>query len=68
MKDKVVVVTGGGTGIGKAISLLLAKQGALVAIVYSKSKDDAEKTVEEIRDSGTRAISVMADVSDEKTG
>ncbi|MDC7222769.1 MAG: SDR family NAD(P)-dependent oxidoreductase, partial [Spirochaetales bacterium] len=66
MKDKSVIVTGGGTGIGKALSLLLAKKGASVAIVYSKSKDEAERTVEKIRESGGTAVAIKADVSDEQ--
>ena len=66
MKDKTVIVTGGGTGIGRATSLLLAQKGASIAIVYSKSKEEAEDTVKEINKSGSEAIAIKADVSDEK--
>ncbi len=66
MKDKTVIVTGGGTGIGRAVSILLAQKGASIAIVYSKSKVDAESTVKEIVELGSEAIAVKADVSDEQ--
>ena len=66
MKGKIVIVTGGGTGIGRAISILLAQKGASIAIVYSKSKEEAENTVKEINELGSEAIAVKTDVSDEK--
>lgn len=65
LKDKVAVVTGGGTGIGRATSLLLASEGCHVVVNYSRSVDDAEKTVAEITKLGRKAIAVQADISDE---
>lgn len=59
------VVTGGATGIGRAISLALARCGATVVVNYSRSADDAERTVAEIRESGGRAVMVRADVTKE---
>ena len=59
------VVTGGGTGIGRAISLALARCGATVVVNYSRSADEAEQTVSAIRQSGGRAAAVRADVTKE---
>ena len=58
------VVTGGGTGVGRATALLLAKRGYDVAINYSRSESEAEHTVEQIREHGVDAFSIQADVSD----
>lgn len=59
------LVTGGGTGIGRAISLGLARCGATVVVNYSKSRTEAEETVAEIKQSGGQARAVQADVTDE---
>ena len=64
LQDKVALVTGGGTGLGKAISLALAQEGAHVAVNYSRSEGDARQTVQEVTALGRRAIAVKADVSD----
>lgn len=63
LKHKVAVVTGGGTGIGRATALTLSRRGAAVAINYSRSEADAEEVVQLIRASGGRAIAVQADIS-----
>ena len=63
LKNKAALVTGGGTGLGREISLLLAKEGTNLAIIYSRSKDDAEKTAADVRARGVKAITVQADVS-----
>ena len=57
------MVTGGGTGIGKATSLLFAEEGADIAVNYSRSKSDAEQTASEVAKIGRKAIAVCADVS-----
>ena len=63
---KVALVTGGGTGIGRATSLALAAEGAAVAVNYSRSRGDAEETASEIAARGGRAITVACDISDER--
>ena len=62
LKNKVAVITGGGSGIGQAIASLFAKQGAHTVILDINS-DAAFATVESIRRNGGRAISVSCDVS-----
>jgi 3-oxoacyl-[acyl-carrier protein] reductase len=59
------LVTGGGTGIGRACSLALARTGRPVAISYRRSSDDAESAVAEIEAAGGRALAVPADVTDD---
>lgn len=63
LKDKVAIVTGGGTGIGRACALTLAARGVNVAVNYSRSKDDAEKTAADCRATGGDGLAIQADVS-----
>jgi 3-oxoacyl-[acyl-carrier protein] reductase len=65
-KSKVALVTGGGTGVGRAASLQFAKRGYDVAINYSLSQDDAEQTAREVRELGQRAIAVKCDVASDE--
>jgi NAD(P)-dependent dehydrogenase (short-subunit alcohol dehydrogenase family) len=62
LKDKVCLITGGGSGIGKASSLLFAREGARVVVVDVK-RDAAEGTAREILDAGGEARAFGADVS-----
>jgi len=62
LKDKVALVTGGGSGIGYHTSLLFAKEGASVVVV-DINDDGANKTVSEIEAQGGKAIYIRADVS-----
>ncbi len=61
--ERVALVTGGDRGIGRAISLALAKRGYSVAINYRKNEDKAEETKKMIDKSGDRAITIKFDVS-----
>ena len=65
LKDKVAVITGASSGIGQSIAEAFTREGAAVIVNYQKSKDNAEAIVEEIKQSGGRAIAVQADMSDE---
>jgi 3-oxoacyl-[acyl-carrier protein] reductase len=61
---KTAIVTGASRGIGREIALLLAKEGARVAVNYSGSKDKADEVVKLIADAGGEAFAIQADVSD----
>lgn len=62
LTGKVALVTGGSRGIGAAISRMLARQGAAVAINYNQSKEQADALVAEITSAGGKAIAVQGDV------
>ena len=64
LKDKIALVTGASRGIGKAIALALAREGADVALNCSKSVEAAGEVAAEIKALGRRAMVVRADVSD----
>lgn len=65
LKNKVAVVTGAAKGIGAAIAIHLAEEGAKVVVNYASSKEEANKVVKSIIENGGEAISVQADVSNE---
>jgi len=62
LKSKVAIVTGGGTGIGRGVSIALALEGAKV-VICGRRKDRLEATVKDIQDAGGEAKYVQADVS-----
>jgi len=65
-RDKVVLITGSTRGIGKAIAFEFAKEGAKIILNYRKKKDEAEKTLKEIKKITDDVILLKADVSDRK--
>ncbi|MFC5745272.1 SDR family oxidoreductase [Actinomadura rugatobispora] len=64
LEGKKALVTGGGRGIGAAIALRLARDGADVAITYVHAADRARKVVDEIEAGGRRTIALRADAAD----
>jgi 3-oxoacyl-[acyl-carrier protein] reductase len=63
LRGRTAIVTGGGTGIGQAISLGLGRCGANVVVNYSRSQEAAEQVVAAVRGSGASAVAVRADVT-----
>ena len=64
LTGKAALVTGGSRGIGKAIALRLARQGADVAFSYRGNADAAKATAAEIESIGTKAVAIQGDVKD----
>jgi 3-oxoacyl-[acyl-carrier protein] reductase len=64
-QQRVALVTGSATGIGRAVAWRFAERGFAVTVNYSKSKDEAEETAEGVRARGGLAIVVEADVADD---
>jgi 3-oxoacyl-[acyl-carrier protein] reductase len=62
-EGRVAIVTGGGRGIGRAVALRLAKEGADVAISYRSNDEAAEKAAEEVRTAGMRCETFKGDVA-----
>lgn len=66
LKDKVAIITGGDSGIGRAVAVHYAVEGADVAIVYLDEHEDAEKTRSLVESYGRRCLLLPGDVSDER--
>ena len=64
LANKVAIVTGASRGIGRAIALDLARNGASVVVNYNSSPDPAGELVAEIQAAGGQAVAIQADVSD----
>lgn len=65
LDGKVAIITGGDSGIGRAVAIMFAKEGANVAIVYLDEHQDAEETAAAVRKYGKEALLLPADISQE---
>ncbi len=65
LEGRTAIVTGGDSGIGKAVAIYFAKEGADVVICYLEEEEDAKKVEEQIRDEGRKCRLIRGDVGDE---
>lgn len=63
LENRVAIVTGAATGIGREIAYHLARQGAAIGVDYAEKSDQADEVVRQIEKSGGRATAIQADVS-----
>jgi NAD(P)-dependent dehydrogenase (short-subunit alcohol dehydrogenase family) len=68
LKDKVAIISGGDSGIGRAVAVLFAREGAKVAIVYLEEDRDAKDTAAAVKDEGGEALLIKGDVGDKAFG
>ena len=66
LKDKVVIISGGDSGIGRAVSILFAKEGADIVISYLNEHDDANYTKKIVESYGRKCVLIPGDLRDEK--
>ena len=66
LKDCAAIITGGDSGIGRAVAVLYAREGADVAIVYLDEHEDAEETKRAVEAEGGRCLTMSGDVADPK--
>ncbi|CQR47007.1 General stress protein 39 [Paraliobacillus sp. PM-2] len=64
LNNKVAVITGGDSGIGRAVSLYFAKEGANIAIIYYDEHQDAEETKKKIEKEGASCLLISGDIAD----
>jgi NAD(P)-dependent dehydrogenase (short-subunit alcohol dehydrogenase family) len=64
LMNKVAIITGGDSGIGRAVAVLYAREGADVAIIYLNEHKDAEETKRAVEDEGRSCLLISGDVSD----
>jgi NAD(P)-dependent dehydrogenase (short-subunit alcohol dehydrogenase family) len=64
LRDMVAIITGGDSGIGRAVAIAFAKEGADVALVYLDEHDDAQATKRKVEELGHRCIVIAGDVGD----
>jgi NAD(P)-dependent dehydrogenase (short-subunit alcohol dehydrogenase family) len=66
LKDKVVLITGGDSGIGRAVAVAMAREGAKIAVVYLEEHKDADETLRAIEREKSGGIKIAGDVGSEK--
>jgi NAD(P)-dependent dehydrogenase (short-subunit alcohol dehydrogenase family) len=67
LKGKVALIGGGDSGIGRAVAIAFAKEGANISIVYLNEHKDAKATRELVENHGAECILIAGDVGDEKS-
>lgn len=65
LRGKVAFITGGDSGIGRAVAILFAKEGADIAVVYYNEHDDARETKKQVEQEGQRCLLISGDIGDE---
>lgn len=65
LRNKVALITGGDSGIGRAVAVLFAQEGADVALAYLNEHDDAQKTREMVEETGRKCLLIDADIARE---
>ena len=65
LQGKVALISGGDSGIGRAVAIAFAKEGADVAIVYLREHSDANETKDQVEATGKRCLNLVGDVGDE---
>jgi NAD(P)-dependent dehydrogenase (short-subunit alcohol dehydrogenase family) len=65
LKDCVALITGGDSGIGRAVAVLFAKEGADVAVLYLNEHEDAKETERQVKEEGRRCLLIAGDIGDE---
>lgn len=65
LKGKAAVITGGDSGIGRAVALAFAREGAVVLISYLSEESDAEETARVVEAAGRKCVTVAGDISEE---
>jgi NAD(P)-dependent dehydrogenase (short-subunit alcohol dehydrogenase family) len=66
LKDKVALITGGDSGIGRAVAVAMAREGAKIAVVYLEEHKDADETLRAIEKENSRGIKIAGDIGSEK--
>lgn len=66
LKGKIALITGGDSGIGKAVAILFAKEGADIAIMYLNEQVDAEDTARQVEQYGKKCMLIPGDISKER--
>ncbi|BAZ39180.1 short-chain dehydrogenase/reductase SDR [Calothrix sp. NIES-4101] len=66
LEGKVALITGGDSGIGRAVAIAYAKEGANVAIIYHKEHEDAENTKRLVEEQKQHCLTIAGDIGDEK--
>ncbi len=65
LRDKIALITGGDSGIGRAVAIYFAKEGADVAILYLNESEDAQEARRQVREEGRRSMLLAGDIGDE---